>query len=139
MHIQPSQKDMRSKHFVFFPRLPAELRRIIWLFAIPGPRTVTIFSQKEALSPMRTGTPHAIRPFQRSQTPRPRHCSTQIANRGTLRSNSIHSPSKNTSTNGQCTSDSQPIRSTWRTGTLSAASSDERKAIPKLSCLSSST
>jgi hypothetical protein len=48
MHIQPSQKDMRSKHFVFFPRLPAELRRIIWLFAIPGPRTITIFSQKEA-------------------------------------------------------------------------------------------
>jgi hypothetical protein len=39
---------MRPKQFVFFLRLPPELRRIIWWFSIPGPRTVTIFSQKEA-------------------------------------------------------------------------------------------
>lgn len=49
MRIPPSQTDMRSKQFVFFPRLPLELRRMVWDFAIPdGPRTVTIYSQKEA-------------------------------------------------------------------------------------------
>jgi hypothetical protein len=50
---------------------------------------------------MKSGTPHAIHPFQRSQTRRPQHYSTQPRNREKLRSNSIHSLSKNTLTNGR--------------------------------------
>jgi hypothetical protein len=48
MRIPRSQTDIRPTQFVFFPRLPLELRRIIWRFSIPGPRTVCIYSQKEA-------------------------------------------------------------------------------------------
>jgi hypothetical protein len=39
---------MSPREFVFFPRLSTELRLMIWVFAIPGPRTITIFAQRES-------------------------------------------------------------------------------------------
>ncbi|CZT51355.1 uncharacterized protein RSE6_12487 [Rhynchosporium secalis] len=35
-------EEMGSSHFSLFTRLPAELRYLIWRFAIPGPRVISI-------------------------------------------------------------------------------------------------
>src|SRR5277367_1421779 len=47
---------MSSETFHLFPKLPIELRRMIWAFALPGPRQIKLFTKPDACLVRRKST-----------------------------------------------------------------------------------
>ncbi|PVH84878.1 hypothetical protein DL98DRAFT_528291 [Cadophora sp. DSE1049] len=43
--------DKAEPNFALFPKLPLELRHMVWKYALPGPRTIEIF-YKDHLRPL---------------------------------------------------------------------------------------
>jgi hypothetical protein len=48
INLSPQNLDIQlHKSFAFFPKLPPEIRRMIWTFARPAPRVLKMFEKKE--------------------------------------------------------------------------------------------